>query len=357
MPEIVGKFTTLSSTVAPIDAHIGLLRHLGNRKIANTLLQTKFGFTAGDAKNSASRFCAHIEQAINFYEESRKSTVRIRPVLQYYSYLNLAVAVILAYRPSNYNQYRRHGVEDLSHQLNKFELSSEVIKVKTGAVPLFHSILSDERLNNRKLRFGHLVAGFPMLSHELHVLYGKHTQKIFVAESVEANAGNYHSRIRFESHIDLQKAPISYNRLEKAMPLLVTHYRRQPQSPNPIIYDSVQTWASHITAINHHRRNCFKLINYGGHSLTRQGVNTAYDYMWHGVSRVNLLPTLTSILLLSFSLASIVRYRPELLNSALSSQYQILIETFAQESDGVFIPALRNLLYREESCMSERDFL
>ena len=80
-------------------------------------------------------------------------------------------------------------------------------------------------------------------------------------------------------------------------------------------------------------------------------------YSWRGVHRTPLLPTLSSILLLSFSLASIVRYRPILLEGIMASPTALLIDTFVGESDSVFIPAIRNLLYREEMAVGSTDFI
>ena len=90
-----------------------------------------------------------------------------------------------------------------------------------------------------------------------------------------------------------------------------------------------------------HKKNGIKLINFGGH--IGHG-----SYAWQGVSRMPLLPTLTSTMLISFTLSSIVRYRPNLLDAAMNSPMSLLLDTFVNEADQVFLPTLRNLLYRQE---------
>jgi len=129
MPEIIGKFSAVSSSIPPLDAHIGHLRHLTNNRIAKEILRNRHGLSAADAKTTSKLWASHVGQALNFHYESRTAPGTIRPVLQYYCFLNLVVAVILAFRPPCYNQYRRHGVEDKTHALFSLDLSSIVLQV------------------------------------------------------------------------------------------------------------------------------------------------------------------------------------------------------------------------------------
>ena len=357
MPEIVGPSLIIETNVSPLEAHLGHLRYLANPAAARDLLRCEFGFTAKDARDDSRLFCAQIEQSIHFYEQSKNASIRTRPVLQYYCYLNLAVAAILAYRPANWTQYRSHGVEDKTHGLQRIDLASKVLKVRKGAVPLFHSILSDVDLKSRTFRFGALVAGIQMLSSELGDQFGKPTQRIFVSDAIVEDAGRFYSQVSFNSYIRGAPNPIAYKRLEDAMPLLSSDYARDRAARNPIIYKSIASWTSADAASAPHRVSCMKLINYGGHSVKRGQMGVSSRYAWSGVSRLPLLPTLTSLLLLSFSLASIVRYRPALLNAALDSPYRLLIDTFVLESDAMFIPALRNLLYRQEVSIGPLDYM
>jgi hypothetical protein len=151
--------------------------------------------------------------------------------------------------------------------------------------------------------------------------------------------------------------PVASRRLETAMPLLTSQYVRERGSRQPVIYTSLEHWPSKTTAIPSHRKNCIKLVNYGGHIVERsnQGAPRCM-YAWQGTSRVRLLPTLTSILLFSFSLSSLARYRPALLDRITDSPFQLLIDSFVAESDHVFFSAIRNLLYREELYVGRRGF-
>ena len=357
MPEVIGKFSAVSSSVTPLDAHIGHLWHLTNNKIAKEILRDRHGLSATDATTTSKLWASHIGQALNFHRESRSAPETIRPVLQYYCFLNLGVAAILAFKPPNYNQYRRHGVEDKTHALSSLDLSSTVLQVKRGAVPLFHSILSDVPLDGKRFRFGQLAAGFHMFSHELQTRFSKIPQRYLVKDKVGENSGVWHSIFSFSEPQDGILKKVSPGRLEAAMPLLLSDYNRNV-SDEATEYKSNASWSTESAARRVHRANGIKLVNYGGHSVHNQFIGAAYtSYAWNGVSRTALMPTLSCTLLLSFSLASVVRYRPMLLDSAMRSPVALLISTFVAEVDSVFIPSLRNLLYREELAVSPPSYV
>ena len=358
MPEIIGQFNSSTSNIPPLDAHIAHLRHLTNPRIGRNLLRARFRFSASAARETAKLVAAHVGQSLEFHDQSRLVSAAIRPVLQYYCYLNLAVAAILAFRPTNFNQYGHHGVKDRTRNLSSLDLSSLVVEVNRGAVPVFHSIMSDVALNGKKFRLGQLAAGFQMVSDELKRNFGKTTQVILVVDQLKEVSGVWHSEFAFQLLALGEVQKIGVNRLEKAMPLLSSDYRLQPNSGDSRVYQSNSSWTTESAARLAHKANGLKLINFGGHQIISSDVvPTRCAYLWHGVSRVALLPTLSSILLMAFCLASIARYRPILLQQVMASPVQLLLDTFVQEADGVYIPALRNLLYRQESVIGPPEYM
>lgn len=174
----------------------------------------------------------------------------------------------------------------------------------------------------------------------------KKTQTIKVTDKLEQISGAWHSEFSFEL---FHGQMVSAKRLQDAMPLLITDYHLQTTATNLLIYQSKSSWTSEHIAEQIHRVNGLKLTNFGGHLFGSPALGNPHcTYLWRGVSRVALLPTLSSLLLMAFSLASITRYRPALLKQAMGSPVQVLLDTFVLEADGIYIPALRNLLYREE---------
>lgn len=348
MPEIIGPFQTVSSTIPALDAHTTHLQHLANQEVSRQILRDRFHLPKTILNNCSQLLSAHVAQALEFHTQSISARPSIRPVLQYYAYLNLAVATIIAYRPPNFEQYRQHGVEDQTHKLTRLEFTSAILKVKRGAVPLFHSIISGEPLEGRILRFGLLTAAIPMLAHELTTAFKKTTQTIIVSDQVSQISDKWRSVISFQCEPASGAPPtrLTPRRIQRAIPLLRKEYIRDSKSAAPLRYRSRMKWKTEDQARKQHRKNCIQMINYGGHFVIPGEEVTSYR--WQGVSRIPLMPTLTASLLLAFSLSCMVRYRPGILTKAMSSPINLLIETFVQEADGCVIPAFRNLLYREE---------
>ena len=355
MPEILGPFSIVSTNLPPLDAHIAHLRHLINPKVARMILREQHGFNATDAKKVAPIVGAHVRQGLEFHEAGVSSSPTIRPVLQYYSYLNLAVAVILAHKPPNHNQYRHHGVEDKSHSLSSLELSSTVLKVKQGAVPLFHSIISDVSLTSQSFRLGQVLSGFHMVSHELFAHHNKIPEAIAVQDKTVAENGNWYSEFIFSCFRQGQRQRFTRKRIEDVLPSLKTEFKFHESKDESHVYRTNQTWTTETRALAHKKKHGLKLINIGGHELMDGGVlnrTQRIGYFWRGIGRTKFLPTLTCTLLTSFVFASISRYRPQLVDSIMNSPIQLLHSAFMLEADCVFIPAMRNLLYREETIIS-----
>ena len=188
-----------------------------------------------------------------------------------------------------------------------------------------------------------------MFSHELSTRFKKKTQRYCVQDELRNVSGRWYSVYQFFEYDNYVNKKAPRNKIETAMPLLNSDYNCNNNNASRLEYISNQSWANEANANKAHRRNGIKFINYGGHIIQGDALaGPISNYYWNGVSRIPLLPTLTSILLLSFSLASIVRYRPLLLDISMNSPILLLIDTFVSEADSVFISSIRNLLYREE---------
>lgn len=358
MPEIVGPFSIKSTTMGPIEAHIGHLHHLSIPTVATEILNERFGFLKREARKVAPLLSSHIRRALDFRRESNTAIKEIRPVLQYYALLNLSVACTLAYRPAGFEDYRRHGVSDLTPEIEDLSLSSSVAKVSKGAVPLFHSVVSDAPLAGWKPTLIELVGAIPLIGVELEILIGDEFVAITVEESVFQDDKRWRSRVSLKSGATLGKKfrelPSAW--LERAMPTLPKQYERAETSQHSVTYLSKNSWANEKSAVKWHKATCMKFINFGGQVVRSAppqfGGDKAY-YVWHGLFGRPLVPTLTACLLFSFFLSSIFRYRPGLSSKLLESELNVITEAFIQESEGLVIPAMRNLLYREELRFSQ----
>jgi hypothetical protein len=340
-----------------IGAHLAHLKHLAKPATCELILRNRFNRPSGKARLEARLIAAHVARAVDFISASKSCGDRLQPLLQYYCYLNLAVAVVLAYRPPNHLGYRRHGVTDLTGDLTQIDLASSVAQVTRGALTLFHSVVSDAPLPQGPLRLRTLLAAIPMLSAEMNDAFGLVPSVILVREGVELSASGTgrqcFSHITFQIAVDgkqTEQPMLSRATLEAAMPILRTAYSSVASNKGILNYRSRHSWdeASKSEAVEAHRKYMLKCINYGGHVVTERVHPQFGMYRWYFVKRSLMLPTSTASLLFASCLASLVRYRPALTEKLEGSRLNILRETFVNEADGYLIPMFRNLLFREE---------
>ena len=349
MPNIVGPFRTLFTSMSPVEAHAAHLRHLSSSDAAQRLLRDKFAGTHKNTRKSGAIISAHVGQALEFYEIGLKAPWTIRPVLQYYCYLNLAIAVVAAYRPNDFPNCRRHGVTDKSHLLSSVDLDSILVRVKErGAIPLFHSLISGDGIENRSFPLKQLFGAIRNVQFELSEIFNISLNQIWVLDDIVRDG----EMRRFRSQVAFQRlgsdTVLSKPRIEKAMPDLVDRYDLKSRNAGLLLYQSQMDWDTIEDASQMHRANCMRLINYGGGFVVDQDGDSSLKYIWHGVPDCDFVPTLTATLILSFGLASICRYRPRVARFIEDSELYSLLDIFIREADSTVFPAMRNLLFREE---------
>ncbi|NOS99217.1 MAG: hypothetical protein HOP29_01155, partial [Phycisphaerales bacterium] len=108
-----------------------------------------------------------------------------------------------------------------------------------------------------------------------------------------------------------------------------------------VVYRSRSKWDNDQNAEEHHRVRAMKATNVGGSRTPGWSV-------WYTSPRTDILPTLTSTLIVSFVLSSIYRYRASLAARLNESKHDVIADVFVREADSIMIPAMRNLLYRNE---------
>jgi hypothetical protein len=152
-----------------------------------------------------------------------------------------------------------------------------------------------------------------------------------------------------------RKVPFPIKRVYQAIPWLKTDYALVSRSANHRRFVSNQRWpATELDkAALHHKAVALKAINLGGHLADEQGL---VRFQWRFCPDTPLLPTASACLLLSFTLASLYRYRPNLLDSIESSRVNLIFDVFLNEADAFLLPAFRNLLYGEILCLYRTRF-
>lgn len=354
MRSFVGSPILVNTSMDPVTAHIAHLRHLTNPSTLEAVCVQKHGLSRSDARAASKEAASFIDQALQFIESAEASSARIRPVSLYYGYLNLAVACVLVYRPKDWEQYRKHGAEDLTRDLSRIALNTEVAKFRKGAIPLFHSIISSGPLPTIPLRLKDLLVPVPNVGAELEQALGV---PLFLLETTgevgpTPDAAN---RVVSTFSFDIRTpsgrsgdiaARFPARRMGSAMPFLRENYILRSRTTAKRVYESRTSWsvANRERAERFHQEAALKLVNFGGQHV---GVDGIVHHFWRFRPDTPLIPTLTSGLLLAFVLASLARYRANTLHRVQNSKINLLCEVFASEANGLMIPAFRNLLYGE----------
>jgi hypothetical protein len=352
---LVSDRTVITTRMEPVAAHLAHLRHLARPSGLQKVLRDVHEYPARDAKRLAEQVAPFVEQALNFHEVSRQAVARVRPLLQYYSYLNFAVAAVLIFRPPSWQDYKHHGAQDVARSLSRLTLASEIVRVRKGAISLFHSIVGGGPLPSRNLTFRELVVPLPMLAAELDEFFRVRPLKLVVTASIQPPAAGdithlanvYELKVHdeYEEHRRagfLKRFPSK--RLNGMMPVLTTAFSRSDVSDAVRRYISTQTWTTghRDRAVRSLEESGLQLVNFGGQLVDPEG---SVQYFWRFDSRCALIPTATAGLLLSFALSSIVRYRANLLDRVESSKANLICEIFTSEAEGFMIPIFRNLLH------------
>lgn len=354
MRSFFGDPILVHTNMDPVAAHTAHLRHLTNPATLERLAIERHGFNRRDARKVTREAAAFIHQGLQFIESSEAGSPRVRPVTQYYGYLNLAVACVLLYRPKDWEQYRMHGAIDLSRELTNIALGTEVVKARKGAIPLFHSIISSGSLPVSPLRLRDLLVAVPNVGAELEHNFGLQVFLLEISGDVAADEGNgsrvsstFTSEVRTPSGRPGNiEARFPARRMGSAMPILREHYRLKSKETAKRVYVSKSNWSeqNRERAERFHQKVALKLVNFGGQQVGDDGTVANF---WRFRPNTPLIPTLTAGLLLGFVLASLSRYRANVLSSVQNSKMNLLCEVFASEASGVMIPAFRNLLYGE----------
>lgn len=334
----------------PPEAHVAHLRHLARKSIASRVLRERYELTGESLDIAAELVAAHISHALRFYSASKTTGVEIRSVLQYYCYLHLAVAVVAAYRPPNWQNYRRHGLSDMTASTDRLSLSSKVVKATSGAVTLFNDVIGISRIDGRVFTLRDICSNINMVSVELRAYFDIAVAQHRVYWSIVESIPNL--RILFHIHQGEGDFPKARWWLSK-MPELRAAFEVRNASASEVTFLSKRMFKTQEEAAKYIELNCVSLFNIGGHVFNAEGVLMP---TWYVDRRRSLVSSLVSMLMLSFVNASIVRYRPVLINNMAASPYAVLLDVVSAETDAVVIPAMRNLLYREQLTIAKVRF-
>jgi hypothetical protein len=100
--------------------------------------------TKAQKVHAKSEISAYIDQAENFYSFARKSDYRSAPLLYYYSFLNLAKALIVQKKPALVDKTFRHGLHRKTKSGKLIDRSFQVQQSSANQISVFNEIYNLE---------------------------------------------------------------------------------------------------------------------------------------------------------------------------------------------------------------------
>ena len=259
--------------------------------------------------------------------------------------MNLAVSVVLVYRPNEWNSYKKHGAEDLTKNLDKLTLNTKIMEVRSGVTRLFSRVLYDIDLPN-ELSLRDLMNSTHSTHVEYSSLYKTNSIKIRVIPKIEKDpsSGKFFSQFTFKiDNSTDNNAKFPSVRLYRNLPILKELFDVEVQQGRRI-FNSKQKWSSNNPrgVAKFHSECALKLSNLGGQSMIEFNDPESFWLIGQGSP---ILPTMVASYLLSFCLGSLSRYRPNILRNLESSELGLIWDTFSKEVPRYMIPGFTNLLY------------
>jgi hypothetical protein len=296
-----------------------------------------------DARSKSRKIClSFLEQAKNFYFASQSTGASSRPLLLYYSFLNLAKAYILYQGKASDLDRAAHGVSEKAARFDqaKVKVFRATARDK-NVVDLFGQALGEKPLSaDLSLKVvGHL---FPqiVIGHRLWAAASGKTLKFFRCELIEFRHDKRSRQIWLRVCItrdDLRASTISHRQFAR-LTRLDTHFKEV--SPSDYALGRRCVVYEQKTPVTYSRRPSDKL-----HDL----VAFLSPHVWPIVRSMppyrryylNLLSPLQrrvnpliAIYLICFYLGSVTRYRPHEFEKIQDSKYGMFVAEFL-ETEGL----------------------
>lgn len=341
----------------PLEVHLLYIRNLSNSAGMRSVLADIHGYSESESRKIAIKAARFVDLGLTYLDAASAVPERIRPVMQYYGYMNLAVAVVLIHRPTNWEKYRTHGAQDRTGSLSHLQLGSKVVEIGDGVLGLFNCVITGQSLpRNTRLTLRDLLNPIPMLTVELkeHFNHNAGRIRVWPTVTIDTSSSKCECQIKFEivangSDISANQAfPFPAAVFEEALPLLTSDFVRREITDTMALYVSKRSWnqSDFENAIAFRNKTAWQCVNFGGHSFVQESSNEeSLEWIWQYHKRCRLLATLPASLLTSFLFSSLARYRPNLLDSVEETKINLLGRMFLAENPGFMIPAFRNLYY------------
>ena len=315
------------------------------RELGKELLRTNHH--TNPAK-SFTRFQAYIRQAKTFYETAAVLHHRASPLNYYYSFMNIAKALVLLRTPNFVDRNLKHGISPNSKSASLRR--QRVIAKGAGVFPIFYEAATGKTLSNKSsLKIVDLLGYVTDVTYEYSVLkYGTHASfRTKLALSIDSDAKTGFPLLAvFNSHtkgfkLIEKRVTKSFDEVNIPQHHLRSIFELPAELASQYRYFEGKKFAFTTTLpINTLFKDIADLVH-------TNPFNDDYLFSLNCPIRTPKLTPMNEMLaiyIVMFFLGSLVRYRPDLLEAMLSTKDAWIIERFTKSAPLTFLRHARNML-------------
>ena len=293
------------------------------------------------SKEHAASATAYIDQAFDFFEAAAIPRTSSRPLLYYYSFLNLAKVLILHKRQIELPLIIKHGIKDPKANVKQRLLfpgqQVQFMRANPGHAELFPELLlgfeGSTALCNRVFRVIDLMKQIPSI-HRTSCSVLDHKPHFCPVKEIEfySNGREVWAVLRLKRHDrDVRE---TFSRLRKTRRFSRIFSQAAADDNNELRFETEPVQGT--------RRGIDRAIGTLSKRLRALGVygvltQLGYRYYLAEFQPRNLIPQLCSVYAVMFYLGSITRYKPHDFDSIISRGYEWLVAEFLETQPSQFL--------------------
>jgi hypothetical protein len=293
-------------------------------------------------KGEAVRVAAFVDQAFEFFEAARNPRTSSRPLLYYYSFLNLA-KVLLVLKKVKIPLAPRHGVRDpRENTKSRLQLAGQTVFIeprdahRKELFPEFVEALGGDASEGRKVRIVTLLRQIPGIHRTFCRVTREPPSFMPVKEFVLlSRTGRVFGRLVLER--DDSDVRVTGKRILKRRRFRKALHPVHADEGRELWFETAEVPGATKARDKAIREVARALQGVGVWSiLTRQG----YRFYFSAMPPRDIMPPLASIYAVMFYLGSITRYKPYDFDRIVSQRFSWLVSEFLRTQPGQFVYCL-----------------
>jgi len=270
---------------------------------------------------------SYVEQAFDFYEAARSTEIVSKPLLYYYSFLNLIKTALLI-RKVHFAARPKHGISDpLSNERTRLRMEGQTIRIPAAAsnrselFPEFIRILGGGASRSRNIKVLDIFAQIPSI-HRTFVRITKRPVLFLPVKCFEVrrNQKGIWARVIVRKNDEDVKTTLS--NLKKRTKFRQCLHQKDTENQDEIWLETDFEVGERRAVDSAIKRLALRLCALGVSSILD---SAGYRFYFCNLDPKRRLPSLAAAYAAFFYLGSVTRYKPDVFEKILSGKFGWII--------------------------------